>query len=101
MKRFAPRTVTVSLANHRPETAAAAYALMAGHDAIFLEEPPSDALAQMLSGRLAIKDYVLTIDTEYPEFSREMARYLRRLGGDGFPFRRGPGQECPARDRSR
>lgn len=60
-----------------------ALALMMEHDAVFLEEPPDPHFDHMLVGDLAIEDYVMTLDTEYPEFSRAMCLALRRLHRKG------------------
>jgi len=78
-KRIAPMTAraTLVLANHRPETIAAAQRLMARHDAVILEEPPDSQFLSMLNGQVPIDSYLDTQDLEYPEFSRRMAGVLR------------------------
>ena len=68
---------TLVLANHRPETIAAAQRLMARHDAVILEEPVDPQFLPMLTGQVAIDTYLETQDVEYPEFSRRMAIVLR------------------------
>lgn len=68
---------TLVLANHRPETIAAAQLLMVRHDAVVLEEPPDPQFLPMLTGRVPIDTYLEAQDLEYPEFSRRMARVLR------------------------
>lgn len=75
--------VTVALSQHRPEAVRPAAALMAKHAAIFLEEPPSDALNRMLTGDLHVDDYLQLLDTEYPEFSQRMAIALKQLFASG------------------
>lgn len=80
MKR---KTVTVVLANHRPETLPAAEALMRRHDAIFLEDPPSAELDRMLDGTLSVHAYVQASDAEYPEFSSRMSGLLRQMVAQG------------------
>jgi hypothetical protein len=52
---------------------------MKKHAAIFLEEPPTPGFKKMLRGDLAIDDYLMSIDTEYPEFSRRMCGLLQEL----------------------
>ncbi|MGD2270118.1 MAG: hypothetical protein PVI06_06940 [Desulfobacterales bacterium] len=52
---------------------------MKNHQAIFLEEPPTPEFKKMLHGDLAIDDYLISIDMEYPEFSRRMCDLLRDL----------------------
>ena len=68
---------TLVLANHRPETVAAAQRLMARHDAVILEEPVDPRFLPMLTGQVAIDTYLEAQDVEYPEFSRRMAAVLR------------------------
>ena len=75
--------VTVALSQHRPEIVRPAADLMARHDTIILEEPPSGELARLLAGDLPVDDYVRQIDTEYPEFSRGMARARVKLQARG------------------
>jgi hypothetical protein len=52
---------------------------MKNHDAIFLEEPPTPGFRKMLHGALAIDEYLMPVDVEYPEFSRCMCRLLQEL----------------------
>jgi hypothetical protein len=68
---------TLVLANHRPETIAAAHRLMVHHDAVILEEPPDPQFLPMLTGQVPIDTYLEAQDLEYPEFSRRMAGVLR------------------------
>jgi len=53
------------------------------HDAIFLEDPPSDDLDRMLAGDLSVDDYVEAADTEYPEFTGQMSFLLRKMAAQG------------------
>jgi hypothetical protein len=61
--------------------------LMAGymrkHDALFLEEPPTAEFDRMLSGSLPVDEYVMTIDSEYPQFTKLMCAALRELKSSG------------------
>ena len=52
---------------------------MRKHQAIFLEEPADHGFDQMLSGTLAVEDYLRGLDVEYPEFSRLLCYLLRDL----------------------
>jgi hypothetical protein len=70
---------TLALTIHRPESVESAKQSMARHDAIILEEPPSDHFKPMLDGDLNIDDYLQTLDWEYPHFARLMAQALREL----------------------
>jgi len=83
MTRLPKPRVTVALSLHRPEVVRIAAALMAEHEAIFLEEPPSQELNGMLRGEIPVGDYVATLDTEYPEFSFRMAAALKELYANG------------------
>jgi len=78
------KKATIALAEHRPETVSHAAALMREHEAVFLEEPPDALFARMLAGDLAVDEYVMTLDTEYPEFSHSMCIVLRKLHREGI-----------------
>ena len=56
---------------------------MRRHDAIFLEEPPAAGFYQMLDEKLAVDDYLKSLDVEYPAFSRDMCYLLRELKREG------------------
>jgi hypothetical protein len=75
--------ITVGLSLHRPEIVPRIAEGMRQHEAIFLEEPGSPEFQQMLSGELAIEDYLLPLDVEYPEFSRSMCLLQRELHAEG------------------
>lgn len=75
--------VTIGLSLHRPEMVPWTAAAIAGHEAVFLEEPPDPAFRGMLEGALPVDEYLRTIDTEYPAFSRDMCRLLRKLHAEG------------------
>ncbi len=75
--------VTVGLSLHRPEMIPRIAERMRQHEAIFLEEPGSPDFQQMLSGELAIEDYLLPLDVEYPDFSRAMCLLQRELHAEG------------------
>lgn len=70
-------TITIAHATHRLETLPAADELMAGHDAIVLEEPPDEDLAQVLEGRMEPEDYPALLDAQFPLFSRRLCELLR------------------------
>jgi hypothetical protein len=75
--------VTVAFATHRPETLPLTADLMDRHEAILLEEPPAPGFSAMLAGELAIDDYLLPLDIEYPEYSRAACELLRRYHRQG------------------
>jgi hypothetical protein len=74
---------TVGLSLHRPEMIPWIAERMRQHEAIFLEETDSPDFQQMLSGQLAIEDYLLPLDVEYPDFSRTMCLLQRELHAEG------------------
>lgn len=83
MQQDVQQNVSVALSLHRPEMMPFIAERMQQHEAIFLEEPPTPGFAQMLAGELSVEDYLLPVDVEYPNFSREMCRVLRGLHAEG------------------
>ena len=77
-------TLTVALSNHRPEIIPLAVGTMRRHALIVLEEPPAAEFVAMLAGDIPVDDYLLGVDTEYPEFGRRMCRVLQALHRKGF-----------------
>lgn len=75
--------VTIGLSLHRPEMVPWTAGSIAGHEAVFLEEPPDPAFQGMLAGTLPVDEYLRTIDTEYPAFSRHMCHLLQKLHAEG------------------
>ena len=77
------KKVTIGFSIHRPEIIDMTDALMQSHAVIFLEEPPQSGFQQMLAGDLSIEEYLLPVEVEYPVFSRQMCRLLRKLYAHG------------------
>ena len=75
--------ITLGLSMHRPELISFTADTMRRHDAVFLEEPPTDEFEQMLTGALAVKDYLMPLDVEFPAFSTEMCHLMRELKSEG------------------
>ena len=75
--------ITLGLSIHRPEMIPFTADLMRQHEAIFLEESPSEGFEDMLAGTLSVEDYLQPIDGEYPAFSRAMCHLLRELKTEG------------------
>jgi len=73
----------IGFSNHRPETVPFAAGFMECFDTICLEDPPSKAFVPMLDQEMAVEDYLLTLDLEYPEFSRRMCNLLREMHRKG------------------
>ena len=77
-------SILVALSNHRPEIVPLAVAKMRRFDTVVLEEPPEADFRAMLAGKVAIKDYLMAVDSEYPQFSRAMCRAMRDLCRKGI-----------------
>lgn len=75
--------ITIGFSIHRPEIIPITLDYMRHHEVIFLEEPPAPGFRRMLRGDLSIEEYLLSIDVEYPEFSRGMYRLMRELHRSG------------------
>ena len=77
------QNITLGLSEHRPEMIPIISNRMRSHEAVFLEEPPTEGFEQMLAGELAVDEYLRQIDMEYPAFSGEMCYLLQELKADG------------------
>jgi hypothetical protein len=73
--------ISIVFSSHRPEALTLAAPLMDRHDAIFLEEPPTQGFRSLLDETLAVEDYLSGIDTEFPEYSRQTCQLLQHLHG--------------------
>ncbi len=76
-------TVTIGFSLHRPEMVPLISECMQTHEALFLEEPPTIEFGRMLAGHMTVDDYVMTTDTEYPQFARMMNTALREFQSKG------------------
>ena len=56
---------------------------MEKHQVIVLEEPPSSDLLDMLHGNITVDDYIMAIDSGFPEFDRQMCSLLQELHHEG------------------
>jgi hypothetical protein len=77
------KCITIGFSTHRPETVPLAAKYMQRHEAIILEEPENPDFRLMLSGEMAIDDYLIDNDFEFPEFSRKSCELYRSLYEDG------------------
>lgn len=68
---------------HRPEMVPLITENMQTHDALFLEEPPTEEFGQMLAGSVTVDEYSLTSDAEYPKYTESMCSALRELHAQG------------------
>ena len=78
--------VSLVFSSHRPETVQVATPIMKQHDAIFLEEPPTQEFHDYLEGAMPIHEYLMTLDAEYPAFSRLSCAHLKQMHGQGKPI---------------
>ena len=76
--------ILVEIYIHRPEIVPLAVAKMAQFYTVVLEEPPVEEFCAMLGGKVDIKDYLMGVDIEYPQFSRAMCRAVRGLRRKGI-----------------
>ena len=79
-------SVTLAFSIHRPEILPLAAELMAAHDVVLLEEPPTRGFDAMLRGELAVAEYLMESETEYPEFGRLTCDLLQGLSRRGTPI---------------
>lgn len=75
--------ITIGFSSHRAEALPYARPQMKQHQIIVLEEAPVPEFSQMLDGGLSIDEYIMTLDSGFPEFERRMCALLRELYHDG------------------
>lgn len=75
--------VTIGFSLHRPEMVPLLTGLMREHDALFLEDPPTAEFGRMLSGSITVDEYVMTDDSEYPQFTKLMCAALQEFKSSG------------------
>lgn len=76
-------TVTIGFSTHRIEVIPFMRREMEDHDITVLEEPPNQEFAEMLEGNIAVDDYLLGVDSQFPLFDRAMCmelKHQRRMG---------------------
>jgi len=71
--------ITIGFSSHRIEVISFARSLMENHDVIITEEAPNSRFKDMLDNKISIDKYLSEIDSGFPEFSRRMYKFLRRL----------------------
>lgn len=75
--------ITIGFSSHHVESLPYAKNQMERHQVIVLEEAPLPEFHEMLEGRLPIDDYVLGLDSGFPEFQRRMCGLLKDLHRGG------------------
>jgi len=71
------KQITIGYCTHRMESIPFAAPLMASHDIIILEDPPTPGFEDMLKSEITIEQYLQNTDTEYPEFTRGQCQLIR------------------------
>ncbi len=71
--------ITIGFSSHHVETLPFVREQMEKHQVIVLEEPPSSQFPAMLGGTIPISDYIMELDSGFPEFEHQMCRLLRGL----------------------
>jgi hypothetical protein len=75
--------ITIGFSSHHVEALPFIHLQMKGHQVIVLEEPPSPQFPRMLKGALSIENYIMELDSGFPEFGRQMCLLLRELHRGG------------------
>ena len=75
--------ITIGFSSHQVEALPFILRQMERHQVIVLEEPPSPNFAGMLMGTISIDDYIMELDSGFPEFGRQMCGLLRELHRGG------------------
>ena len=76
-------SITLGFTVFRPETVPFAARAMHGHDLVVLEEPVTPGFEEMLKGELAIDEYLMLTDFEFPEYARLQCQALKELFAGG------------------
>ena len=75
--------ITIGFSSHHAEVLPYARRQMEQHQIIVLEEAPSPNFLDMLDGGLSIDEYMMALDSGFPEFERLMCILLRELHNKG------------------
>jgi hypothetical protein len=75
--------ITIGFSSHQVEALPFIHRQMERHQAVVLEEPPSSNFPGMLNGTISIDDYIMELDSGFPEFGRQMCLLLKELHLEG------------------
>ena len=75
--------ITIGFSSHQVEALPFILSQMERHQVILLEEPPSPNFAGMLNSTISIDNYIMELDSGFPEFGRQMCVLLRKLRRGG------------------
>ena len=76
--------ITIGFSSHRAETLPFAVRMMEKFQVIVLEDPPYPNFVQMLDGNITREEYLMEIDSEFPEFESLMFNALKKLRKKGM-----------------
>ena len=71
--------ITIGFSSHHVEALPYMREQMERHQVVILEEPTSSRFGEMLNGSLPVSDYILELDSGFPEFDRQLCILLRHL----------------------
>ncbi len=71
--------ITIGFSSHHVEALPFVREQMQRHQVIVLEEPRSPNFQAMLRGAISIGDYILELDSGFPEFDRQLCGLLQEL----------------------
>jgi hypothetical protein len=75
--------ITIGFSSHHVEALPFIHLQMKRHQVIVLEEPPSPNFTGMLKGAISVDDYLMELDSGFPEFSGQMCALLKELHREG------------------
>lgn len=75
--------ITIGFSSHRTEVIPYVRRQMEQHQIIVLEEAPSPEFLDMLDQRVSIDEYMMSLDSGFPEFERQMCVLLQELHNKG------------------
>ena len=75
--------ITIGFSSHQVEALPFMASQMERHQVVVLEEPPSPNFSGMLNSTISIDDYMMELDSGFPEFGRRMCGLLRKLHAGG------------------
>ena len=75
--------LAIGFSSHHVEALPFIRLQMKRHQIIVLEEPPSPNFTGMLKGAISVDDYLMELDSGFPEFSGQMCALLKELHREG------------------
>jgi len=75
--------ITIGFSSHQLEALPFIHSQMERHQVIVLEEPPSPNFSGMLQSTISIDDYMMELESGFPEFGRHMCGLLQEFHRQG------------------